>query len=51
MRFSNSDFFHDSVSSGPLNIPFWPFRIFKKICGDIRNFLNIAGVFVAGDKI
>ncbi len=30
-------FFHESVSPGPLSIPWGPFRIFTKICGDFRN--------------
>jgi hypothetical protein len=37
-RFSTSVFFCESVSSGPLGIPFWPLRI----RGDIRNFVGIA---------
>ncbi len=31
-----SDFFHKSVSPGPLSIQLGPFRIFSKIHGDIR---------------
>jgi hypothetical protein len=36
MRFFASGFFHESVSPPPQSIPFRPFQIFSKICGDIR---------------
>jgi hypothetical protein len=39
-------FFHDPVSHGPLDIPLAPFQKLTKICGDIRNFM-----FIAGDKL
>ncbi len=32
-------FFHESVYPGYLSFPFGPFRLFMKICGDIRNFV------------
>jgi hypothetical protein len=44
MRFLNSDFFHEADYTGPLSIPLGPFRIFTKICRDIRNCVFIAGV-------
>jgi hypothetical protein len=34
-KFLTSDFFHKSVSPGPLSIPLGPF-LFSKIRGDIR---------------
>ncbi len=34
-RFSTSDFFHKSVSPGPLSIPVRHFQIFSEIHGDI----------------
>ncbi len=42
-------FIIDSVSSGPLSIFLGPFRIFTKVCGDIRNFVFIASVDVTDD--
>jgi hypothetical protein len=42
-------FFHESVSPVPLNIPLGPFRNFKKICGDIRNFMFIVRVNDTGN--
>jgi hypothetical protein len=38
-RFSSSDFFHESVSPGPLSIPLVQLWIFPKILGDIRNLV------------
>ncbi len=40
-RSSSSGFFHESVSPEPLSIPIEPIQIFKKIRGDIRNFVFI----------
>ncbi len=37
-------FFHESVSTGPLRIPFEGFRFFSKIRGDIREWMVITGV-------
>ncbi len=37
-------FFHESVSPRPLSIPLGLIQIFTKICGDIHNFVFIAGV-------
>jgi hypothetical protein len=45
MRFSSSGFSHVLVSLGPLSIQLWPFQIFMKIHGDIRNFVD------TGDKL
>ncbi len=36
-RFSNFRFFHESVSPGPLRIPWGPFKVFTKIRVDIRS--------------
>jgi len=39
-----SGFFHESVSPKPLSIPVGPFRIFKKIRGDIRSSRLTTGI-------
>ncbi len=44
-------FLYESYSSGTLRIPLKPFPIFTKIRGDICNFVFIAGVNDAGDKL
>ncbi len=36
-RFSTSDFFHKSVSPGPLSIPLGPFQIFRKFAEIFAN--------------
>jgi hypothetical protein len=49
-RFSTSGFFHESVSPKHLSVPLWPFRIFSKICGDIRGSRCTTGVNDTGGK-
>jgi hypothetical protein len=49
MRFSSSDFFHESVFPRPLGIPLD--RFVTKINGDIYNFVFIACVVDTGDKL
>ncbi len=44
------NFFHKSVSPGPLSIPLGRFRIFSKIRGDIREWMFISGVNDTGEK-
>jgi hypothetical protein len=49
-------FFHESVSPQPLSIPLGRFRIFSKICGDIRssrltNGINDTGGVDTGGKV
>jgi hypothetical protein len=39
-RFSILGFVHESVSPWPLSNLLGPFRIFTKLLGDIRNFVN-----------
>ncbi len=51
MRFSSSGFFHELVSLGSLSIPLGPLRLFTQICGDIRNFVFIAGVNDTDDNL
>jgi hypothetical protein len=43
-------FFHKSVSPKHLSIPLRPFRIFSKICGDIRGSRCTTGVDDTGGK-
>jgi hypothetical protein len=45
------DFFHESVSPGPLSTPLGPFQIFIKIRGDIPSFVFIVGINDTGDKV
>ncbi len=45
-----SGFFHESVSPKPLSIPVGPFRIFKKIRGDIRSSRLTTGINDTGGK-
>jgi hypothetical protein len=42
-RFSTSSFFHESVSPWPFSIRLGSFRLFSKICGDIRELMFITG--------
>jgi hypothetical protein len=42
--------FHESVSPQPQSIPLRPFRIFSKICGDIRSSRFATGVNETGGK-
>ncbi len=48
MRFSSTDFFHESVSPWPLSIPLGQFGNFTIIRG--HNFGFIGGVVDTGDK-
>ena len=45
-----SGFFHESVSPQLQSIPFRPFRIFSKICGDIRESRCTTGINDTGGK-
>ncbi len=50
MRFSSSDFFHESLSTAPLSIPLGPLQFFTKIHEDIHNFV-FTGVVDTGHKL
>jgi hypothetical protein len=50
-RFSTSGFFHESVSHWPLSILLGPLKMLTKFCGDIHNFLFIAGVNKPCEKL
>jgi hypothetical protein len=43
-------YFHESVSLKPLSIPLGPFKIFLKICGDIRSSKFATGVVDSSGK-
>ena len=45
------DFFHESVSPGPMSTPLGPFRIFSKIREDILEWMFITSVNDTGDKL
>jgi hypothetical protein len=51
MRFFASGFFHESPSPKPLIITLGSFRIFSKICGDIRKSRCTTGVNFTGGKL
>jgi hypothetical protein len=50
MRFSTTDFFHESVSPKPLSIPIGWFQIFSKIRGDICSSRCTTGVIDSSGK-
>jgi hypothetical protein len=49
-RFSTSGFLHGSVSPKPLITPLGSFKIFPKICGDIRSSKCTTSVIDTGGK-